>query len=261
MTVDLADLPTYPDLAGKVVVITGGSRGIGAATCVAFGANGARVAVCGRDASATAQTVEAVRLVGGEAIGILADITLADEVVRVRTEVEDAFGPADVVAPFAGGFHERTPLLEIELDQWRAVVESNLTSTFLALKTFGHGMAARGRGVFVTMASNSARYLDIPLTASYAASKAGIVMLSRHAAKELGPCGVRVNCVAPATTLTDRVEGVLDSATRAGVVDLSAIKRLGRPEDTAFAALYLASASASWITGVTLDVAGGRIML
>jgi len=86
-------------------------------------------------------------------------------------------------------------------------------------------------------------------------------MLSRHAAKELGPSGVRVNCIAPSTTLTTRVEGVMDEAMRESVAALAPLGRLGTPEDSAYATLYLASDAASFLTGVTLDVAGGRIML
>jgi 3-oxoacyl-[acyl-carrier protein] reductase len=113
----------------------------------------------------------------------------------------------------------------------------------------------------VTMASNSARFLDIPLTASYAAAKAGIVQLTRHAAKELGPAGVRVNCVAPGTTLTDRVERLMDEPTRERVAALAPLGRLGTPEDSAWATLYLASDAAAYLTGVTIDISGGRIML
>jgi 3-oxoacyl-[acyl-carrier protein] reductase len=111
------------------------------------------------------------------------------------------------------------------------------------------------------MASNSARFLDIPLTASYASAKAGIVQLTRHAAKELGPAGVRVNCVAPGTTLTDRVERLMDEQTRERVAALAPLGRLGTPEDSAWATLYLASDAAAYLTGVTIDISGGRIMM
>jgi 3-oxoacyl-[acyl-carrier protein] reductase len=256
-----AATPIFPDLAGRVAVVTGGSRGIGAATCVALGANGARVAVGGRDPDAIARTVEATRAAGGEAIGVAGDCTAPEDLERMRAQVERALGPADIVAAFAGGFPARTPLLEASAAEFRAIVDSNLTATFLTIKAFAPGMVERRRGAIVTMASNAGRFLDIPLTASYAAAKAGIVMLTRHAAKELGPDGVRVNCVAPATTLTGRVEGLMDEDTRAGIAALSPLGRLGAPEDSAWATLYLASDAAAYLTGVTLDVAGGRIML
>jgi 3-oxoacyl-[acyl-carrier protein] reductase len=258
----MTDTPIYPDLAGKVAVVTGGSKGIGAATCVLLGRNGARVAVHGRDEAAIESVVKETREAGAaEAIGVVADCTTPEGVAHLRQQTEDRLGPTDVLMVFAGGFGARTPLVETSLEEWRGVVESNLTSTFLTLKEFAPGMSERGSGSIVTMASNAARFLDIKLTASYAAAKAGIAMLSRHAALELGPDGVRVNCLAPATILTARVERVLDAERRAAIAAMSPLGRLGAPEDPALAALFLASESARWLTGVTLDVAGGRVMM
>jgi 3-oxoacyl-[acyl-carrier protein] reductase len=257
-----AAVPTYPDLRDKVALVTGGSKGIGAATCVLLGKNGARVAVGGRDESAIQAVVDRTREAGAaEAVGVAADCATPDSVARLRDEVEERLGPTEILMAFAGGFGARTPLVETELAEWNAVVESNLTSTFLTLKEFAPGMSERRSGAIVTMASNAARFLDIKLTASYAAAKAGVMVLSRHAALELGPHGVRVNCLAPATILTERVERVMDEERRASVAQLSPLGRLGHPEDPALAALFLASESARWMTGVTLDVAGGRIMI
>ena len=257
-----ASIPTYPDLAGKVAVVTGGSKGIGAATSVLLGRNRARVAVCGRDPEIIERVTSETREAGAaDAVGLAADLTTPDGVAGVRADVEDKLGPPDVLLAFAGGFGARTPLLETELEEWNHVVESNLTSTFLTLREFAPGMVERGSGSIVTMASNAARFLDIKLTASYAAAKAGIMMLSRHAALELGPHGVRVNVLAPATILTERVKGVMDEEWRARIAEMSPLGTLGAPQDPALAALFLASDSARWITGVTLDVAGGRIMM
>jgi len=257
-----ASIPTYPDLAGKVAVVTGGSKGIGAATSVLLGHNGARVAVCGRDPETIERVTAEVREAGAaDAVGLAADLSAPDGAAGLRAEVEQRLGPADVLCAFAGGFGARTPLLETELDEWNHVVESNLTTTFLTLREFAPGMVERGAGSIVTMASNAARFLDIKLTASYAAAKAGIAMLSRHAALELGPHGVRVNVLAPATILTERVKGVMDEERRAAIAKMSPLGTLGAPEDPALAALFLASDSARWMTGVTLDVAGGRIMM
>jgi 3-oxoacyl-[acyl-carrier protein] reductase len=256
-----AQTPTFPDLADKVVVVTGGSKGIGAATCLALGHNGAKVAVGGRDPGSIEEVVAGTQAAGGTAIGVQADCTVPEDLDRMRERVEDELGPVDIVVAFAGGFKARTPLLEASLEDFRDVVESNLTATFITMQAFAPGMVHRGKGAFVTMASNSGRYLDITLTASYASAKAGIVMLSRHAAKELGPSGVRVNCIAPATTLTSRVQGVMNEEMQQSVAALAPLGRLGTPEDSAFATLYLASDAASFLTGVTIDIAGGRIML
>jgi len=259
---EAVSIPTYPDLVGKVAVVTGGSKGIGAATSILLGHNRARVAICGRDP----QTIERITLEtrdagAADAVGLAADLTTPDGVARLRADVEDKLGQTEILFAFAGGFGARTPLLETELEEWNHVVESNLTSTFLTLREFAPGMAERGSGSIVTMASNAGRFLDIKLTASYAAAKAGIMMLSRHAALELGPHGVRVNVLAPATILTERVKGVMDEERLASIAAMAPLGTIGAPEDPALAALFLASESARWMTGVTLDVAGGRIMM
>ena len=262
MTDDSVSIPTYPDLAGKVAVVTGGSKGIGSATCVLLGHNGARVAVCGRDQADIERVSAETREAGAADVAAIAsDLTTPDGVARLRAEVEEKLGPADVLMAFAGGFGARTPLLETELEEWNGIVESNLTSTFLTLREFAPGMVERGAGSIVTMASNAARFLDIQLTASYAASKAAIAMLSRHAALELGPHGVRVNVLAPATILSERVKRNMDEDRLEAIAGMSPLGSIGVPEDPALAALFLASDSARWLTGVTLDVAGGRIMM
>jgi 3-oxoacyl-[acyl-carrier protein] reductase len=122
-------------------------------------------------------------------------------------------------------------------------------------------MVERQRGAVVTMASNAARFLDVPLTASYAAAKAGVMMFTRHVAKEVGPKGIRVNCIAPATTMSERIEDILTDERRAELAAMAPLQRLGKPEDSAMATLFLASEAASWLTGVTLDITGGRVML
>lgn len=252
--------PTYPDLAGRVAVVTGGSKGIGAATCRALAANGVRVAVVARDQAGIDRTVGALLAAGGEAIGFSVDATDYAAVDGVRREVERALGPTDILMPFAGGFASLTPVTEITEQDWRRVIDSNLTSTFFACKAFLPSMMERGRGAIVTMASIAARNLDVTFTASYAAAKAGVVQFTRHVAKEAGPSGVRVNCIAPATTLTERVSGFMTDERIEQMSQLSALQRIGMPNDSAMAALFLASDSASWLTGITIDVAGGRVM-
>jgi 3-oxoacyl-[acyl-carrier protein] reductase len=227
----------------------------------AFAANGVKVAVVARGPEALERLV--AELTGGDAtaIGLTADCTSRTDLERVLREVESEFGPTDILVPFAGGFARATPILEITDEEWNFVVESNLTSTFLTTQIFLPGMIERRSGAIVTMASYAGRLLDITLTASYAAAKAGIVMFTRHVAKEVGRHGVRLNCVAPATTLTERVKGVLDEERRAAVAEMTPLGKLGDPEDSAHATLYLCSDASKWITGITIDDAGGRVML
>ena len=259
---DLEVMPRFPDLAGKVALITGGSRGIGATTARALAANEAKVAINGRESEAIELLVDELRASGAEAIGISADASRWSEVERMREQTEAELGPIDILAPFAGGFGAYTPVQEISEEEWHRVIDHNLTATFLAIKSVLPGMIERGGGTIVTMASNAGRHLDATLTASYAASKAGIVQLTRHVAREVGEHGIRVNCVAPGTTTTERIERILTDEGRAEIAAKSPLGRLGRPEECAYATLFLASeAAAGYLTGTTLDISGGRIML
>jgi len=256
--------PTYPDLANKVAVVTGGSRGIGAATCRLLAQNGAKVAVGGRDEAAISSVVEEIQGSGGEAIAVAADVTGFAGVESMRRRAEAELGPVEVLAAFAGGQGYPTPTEQMAEEQWRSVIDSDLTATFLTVRSFLPGMIERGRGSIVTMASSAGRLPSPPplqASAAYAAAKAGVVMFSRHVANEVGQHGVRVNCLAPSSVLTERVKRLVPEETQQQVVAMHPLGRMARPEDVALATLFLASESSSWITGVTLDVAGGRIMV
>jgi 3-oxoacyl-[acyl-carrier protein] reductase len=255
-------LPVYPDLAGKVAVVTGGSGGIGSATCRLLAANGARVAVNGRDPARIDAVVDAIRTAGGEAVGVVADCTDSAALERLRRQVEQELGPAEVVAAFAGGGQARPgPVAELTEADWRSTVDGSITATFLTLKYLLPGMLERGRGAIVTMASSAARLPGLGAPAPYVAAKAGVVMLTRQVASEVGRHGVRVNCLAPHTVLVERIKQVMPEERQRQLAAAVPMGRLGTPEDVGLATLFLASDSASWLTGVTLDVAGGFVMI
>jgi 3-oxoacyl-[acyl-carrier protein] reductase len=255
------NIPTYPDLAGKVTVVTGGSGGIGAATCRLLAANGAKVAVHGRDEARIGTVVDEIGSDGGQAIGATAEVTDFASIERMRRRVEEELGPVEVLAAFAAsGGPLPGPTVEITEEGWRAAVDGNLTSAFLTLKSFLPDMIERGRGSIVMMASSAGRVSTQAPTA-YSAAKAGVVMFSRRVAEEAGPHGVRVNCLAPDSVLTERTRGYMREEQVRQWAGMFPLGRLGTPEDVALATLFLASDSSSWITGVTLDVAGGKIML
>jgi 3-oxoacyl-[acyl-carrier protein] reductase len=254
-------IPTYPDLAGRVALVTGGSKGIGAATCRVLAANRVNVAVVARSQPGIDSVVAELREAGTEAIGISGDVGEVAEIGRMHERVRSELGPIDILLPFAGGFGEFTPVEEISVEEWREVIETNLTFTFLAVSAVVPSMIERRGGVIVTMSSNGGRYLDKLLTASYAAAKAGVIQFTRHLAKELGRHGIRANSIAPATVSSERVERIMDEPSRARVAEMSPLGTMGTPLDCALATLFLVSDSARWLTGVTLDIAGGRIML
>jgi 3-oxoacyl-[acyl-carrier protein] reductase len=255
-------VPIYPDLAGKVAVVTGGSGGIGAATCRLLAANGARVVVNGRDQARIQAVVDAIHATGGEAIGVTGDCTDLAAIERLRQQVEHDLGPAEVLAAFVGGGRARPgPVADVPVEDWQSTVDGSLTATFLTLKSFLPGMTQRGRGAILTMASSAARLPGLGAPAPYVAAKAGVVMLTRQVASEVGRHGVRVNCLAPHTILTEQIQRVAPEEWREKMAAAIPLGRLGTPEDVALAAVFLASDSAAWLTGVTLDVAGGYVMI
>ncbi|MFI6603215.1 SDR family NAD(P)-dependent oxidoreductase [Nonomuraea sp. NPDC050536] len=241
----------YPDLAGKVALVTGGSRGIGAATCRALAANGVKVAVNGRDEAAIDAVVADIVGKGGEAVRAPGDVT--DE--KVLERLRDQVGPVQILATFAGG--QGGPM-KIDAARWRAVIESELTSAFLTINAFLPGMIDQNHGSIITMSSSAGRRPG-GANIAYAAAKAGVVMLTGHLANEVGKHGIRVNCLAPSAVLNDRMRRYMSAEQLDELAAAFPLGRVGRSEDVAEAVLYLASDASSWVTGVTLDLTGGRV--
>jgi 3-oxoacyl-[acyl-carrier protein] reductase len=253
-------LPRYPDLAGRVAVVTGGSRGIGAATARALAANGVAVAVIARDEQALTAVAEDIRAHGGRAIAVRADCTIEDDLTRAAAAVTEECGPAEILVAFAGGSGMPVPTTGESAAHWREVLESDLTSTFLTTKAFLPAMIERHHGSIVTMSSAAARQ-PAQSNAAYAAAKAGVIAYTRHIARELGPEGVRVNCLAPSSVENEKMRTWTTEEQRRQLGASFPLQRIGQPEDVAQATLFLASDASSWITGVTLDIAGGKIMV
>ena len=259
-TTELAPTATYPDLKGKVAVITGGSRGIGASTALALGANGALVAMVGRDRAALDRSVEAVTAQGAQAFGVVADCTIEEQLAELRGRVNEQLGAVDILAVFAGGNGMPVPTSDETSEHWREVIETDLTSTFLTVSTFLPDMLARHSGVIITMSSAAARQAA-KSSAAYAAAKAGVIAFSRHLAGEYGHEGIRINCIAPSAIENDRMRSWVPDEQRRALGEAFPLGRLGQPGDIAAATLFLASSASSWITGATLDIAGGKVML
>jgi 3-oxoacyl-[acyl-carrier protein] reductase len=257
---ELAVVGRYPDLAGKVAIVTGGSRGIGAATAAAFAANGAAVAVIGRDEAALTAVTADIAARGGRAIWAAADCTVPGDLARMAATVAAELGPADILAAFAGGSGMPVPTETERPEHWREVIETDLNSVFYTVHAVLPTMLARGRGAIVTMSSAAARQAS-QSAAAYAAAKAGVIAFTRHLAGELAPRGIRVNCVAPSATENDKMRAWMSAEQRAALGATFPLRRLGQPADVAAATLFLAADASSWITGSTLDVAGGKIMV
>jgi 3-oxoacyl-[acyl-carrier protein] reductase len=249
-------------LEGKVALVTGSSRGIGAAIARSFAEQGARVAVHGRDAEALASVQADIERAGGSAHAFRADVTQLAEVESMRAEIEQRLGPVDIVVANAGGSFSRPgPIEDTDEAAWRASLDGNLTATFFTIKSFLPGMKARRSGNIITVSSAAARRPHPHSPIPYAAAKAGIHLLTQDVAAQAGPFNVRVNCLAPETILTDGNKRRIPEATQTALIELHPIRRLGVPDDVARAALFLASEASAWMTGVILDVAGGAVMV
>jgi 3-oxoacyl-[acyl-carrier protein] reductase len=249
-------------LEGRVSIVTGSSRGIGAAIVRAFADEGAWVAVHGRDRSALDSVASTISAAGGRAMPVIAELTSFDEIERAREQIEQDLGPVDIVVANAGGsFTPPGPIEEISEEAWRASVDGNLTATFLTIKSFLPGMKARGRGNIITISSAAGRRAHPRSPVPYGAAKAGIELMTQHLAAQVGPSGIRANCIAPETILTERNQDRIPDEQKRSMLDAHPLKRLGTPEDVARAALFLASGASDWITGVVLDVSGGAVMV
>ena len=248
-------------LEERVALVTGSSRGIGAAIAGVLAEHGAKVAVHGRDQAALAAVRAAISNAGGRAMEVTGDVTKRADLEAMREKIERELGPVEILVANAGGNPvPPTPVDEMSEETWRATLDMNLTATFLTLRTFLPGMKARQKGNIVTISSAAARRAHPQSPIAYAAAKAGIELFTQDVAVQMGRYGIRANCVAPETILTDTNRQRIPDELKAKMAAEHPVARLGTPEDVARAVLFLVSPDSSWITGVVLDVAGGAVM-
>ena len=242
------------DLSGRTALVTGSTRGIGRAIAEALAGAGARVAVVGRD---QAKAADAAAAIGGGAQGFAADVGDPASITALVESVEKAFGQIDILVNNAGLTRDNI-LFRIKDDDWDTVLDANLRGAFLAIRATSRGMIKRRWGRIINIAS------IVGITgnkgqANYAASKAGLIGLTKSVAKELGSRNVLVNAVAPGFIETDMTAAMTPEA-RAALSGQIPLERLGSPTDIAGVVTFLASEYAAYITGQTLVVDGGMVM-
>ena len=249
------------ELAGRHALVTGASRGIGRVIATHLASHGADVTVHGRDKEALAQVRAEIEADGGTCRAVTGDLVAATQVADVVREAEEGFGGVDVLVANAGGSASRPlPVEQMRDEDFVAAVELNLLATYRLIAAVLPGMKERGRGNIVTISSAAARRPSAHSPVAYAAAKAGVEVLTKHVALEAGPHGVRANCVAPETIITERTGKQIPKEMQDQLISQHPIRRLGTPLDVAEAVLYMASDRSAWVTGVVLDVAGGTVI-
>jgi 3-oxoacyl-[acyl-carrier protein] reductase len=242
------------DLSGRTALVTGSTRGIGRAIAETLAGAGARVAVVGRDAGRAGEVASAI---GHDSAGFACDVADVASVTALVESVEKSFGQVDILVNNAGLTRDNI-LFRLKDEDWDAVLDANLRGAFVAIRAASRGMMKRRWGRIINIAS------VVGMTgnkgqANYAASKAGLIGLTKSVAKELASRNILINAVAPGFIDTD-MTGAMTPEARATLSGQIPLERLGSPNDVAGAVAFLASDLASYITGQVLVVDGGLVM-
>lgn len=254
-------MANYPELAGRVALITGAAQGIGAETARAFAGQGVKVAVIDIDAGGAETVAVAINQTGQRAIAIPTDVTGADAVDQAISRTVGVFEGIDIIVNCAGGYGRLATVEDMPIDEWDRTVALNLRSVFLICKMAIPHLKKSKAGRIINVASISGRTVHAASSPAYGAAKAGVIQLTRFLAYQLGPDNITANAIAPITTLTPRVAALRSEADIERIASQVPLRRLAVPDDHAQAMLFLASDAAAYINGVVLDVNGGRVMM
>lgn len=245
------------DFKDRVALVTGSSRGIGRQIAREFAASGAEVAVhYQRDRQAAESVVREIQAAGGHAFAFQADLAVEAEVARLSQQVIAQFGRLDILVNNAGQYDLMASIVQMSAADWDQILQANLRSVFLSTRSAARRMIAQGQGGTIINIASIEAHSPMPEHSHYDASKAGVVMLTRASALELGEHSIRVNAISPGLIWREGIEQDWPEGVERWR-STAALKKLGRPQDIANACLFLASPAAAWITGINLVVDGG----
>jgi 3-oxoacyl-[acyl-carrier protein] reductase len=248
------------DLKGRTALVTGAGRGMGRRVALALAERGARIVVNDADQQSIEEAVAQLKAEGAEVIGVRANVTMRDEVRAMVAHALSHFGTLDILVNNAGVLRP-TAVIDIGEAEWDFVIDVNLKGTFLCSQAVLPAMQAAGWGRIINFSSTAGKNVSTVGGAHYTAAKAGILGFTRHLARETARHGITVNAVCPGLIDTEMVRGTITEERLQAYADSFPIPRLGRPEEVAELVAFLASDRAAYITGASLDINGGDLMI
>ncbi len=245
------------DLTGRVAAVIGGTGVLGGAVCEGLASAGAAVAVLGRSVERGSARAESIVGSGGRGLAVSVDATDRASVEAARAEVERQLGPIDILVN-APGVNSQTPFFDVGLEEWHRLIDTNLTSVFLACQVFGRAMVDRGAGGSIVNFSSASSGPPLSRVLTYSIAKAGVNNLTQYLALELAPHRIRVNAIAPGFFPAEQNRKLLSEDRLAAILGHTPAGRLGEPSELIGTVVWLASdAAASFVTGAIIRVDGG----
>ena len=254
-------MASYPDLAGKVALVTGASSGIGAATARLLASQGVRVAIgFHKNKDGALAVLESIASAGGTAVAVVGDFRKTSEIRSVVDQVVTELGPIDILINNAGSLVKRLPIREMSEEMWDDVIALNLKSAVFASQAVAQSMIDRRTGAIINVVSIAGHNGGGPGAGTYATAKAGLTSFTKSLAKEMAPHGVRVNAISPGVIDTPFHEVFSTPEMIAGFVKTIPLGRVGTSEECANVIAFLVSDAASYVVGETIEINGGQLM-